>query len=66
MTSFDPENHVLDFYGLKLSYGTSVGRIVTISMTQLQLSSYKGGKIGNYDSFELTWKNTGISSIKLS
>lgn len=65
-TNFDPDANISNFFTAQLKFGTATGKYVTYTWTKLQLASVAESKVATFFGREVTFRNTGKSSIILA
>ena len=64
-TDFNPEANITKFFEFTLKWGTGAGNYTTLFYEKLQLINSKDTEIGSFQAKEVSFRNTGISSITL-
>lgn len=63
---FDPDSHIMNFFGAQVTFGTGPGRNITYLWDKLQIKDVKEGKVGEQLGRAVTFRNTGISYLRMT
>lgn len=61
--SFDPNNYLTDFFAIQMKFGSGAGNYITRQWEKVQLADVKEGTIEDFNSSDITFRNTGISRL---
>jgi len=64
--SYNPDNHLEDLHGLRLGFGSVIGKKVEITFNKMQLSNVANSTVAAYTGQDLTFRNVGTTDIILS
>ena len=65
-TDFDPEANIEKFFQLDIKWGEGTGKYITISIVKAQLVNSKDTTIASFFGKDVSFRNTGYTSITLS
>jgi len=63
---YNPDNQLEKNHGLKVSFGTVIGKKASIHFTKLQLANVSSSTVATYTGQDIAFRNTGNTLITLS